>query len=202
MLYTLMLCLASLSPRAPTATLEGVDSRGEVPGRQLAAKVNRMRLSQGLQELEYDTTLAYIAMEHSQNQATCEAVSHYDCTDDDQGSSFFDRMRAYCPSARFAAENVGACSQAGRWTEMFDLWNASKPHHLNMVSQWYTSIGVARWCIEPAETQHQHALCYWTAVFVAPPGSCTAPVFASSACPPLSTALSVILLLLPLVFGR
>ena len=201
MLCTLICLAFAQAPSVPDSNAVSGEGGGVgVQGRQLAAKVNQMRHSYGLPDLEYDTSLAYIALMQSRSQATCRAVSHYDCTDERSGS-FFDRMHTYCPSATSAAENVGSCTRAGSWAEMFDLWNTSKPHHRSMVSPSYTSIGVAHWCNNPAKTNN--AVCYWTAVFVSPTGSCTGPVVASGACsPPLSALFAVILLLLPLAYGN
>lgn len=135
---------------------------------RLAEEINALRLSSGTPALKYDPTLAYVARKQSESQAACRKVSHFDCMVEHQ--SFTRRIRTYCPSAMAAAENVGACTHADNWRGMFALWNESTPHRMAMTSTSYTSFGVARRCSEPA--YHRIGLCYWTAVFAAPPRAC------------------------------
>jgi uncharacterized protein YkwD len=131
---------------APTASRKVPKTREAEPsarasqGSSLAAQVitltNQQRVAGGCKALTADTTLASVALAHSQDMAAHDYFEH----DSQDGRSPFDRMTAAGYRFGTAAENIAAGQRTAQ--EVVTAWMNSAGHRANIMNCALTEIGV------------------------------------------------------------
>lgn len=117
--------------------------------------MNEHRTSQGLPKLQWDASLAGVALSHSADMHSRDFFSH---TNPD-GEDPFERMKAAGLSFQSAGENIAMGHSTGQ--AVFDGWIGSTGHRENIENTSYTHHGLGY-----VEDGH-----YWTHVFARNPQS-------------------------------
>lgn len=99
--------------------------------------VNEIRADHGLDELDYDGTLAESAMIHAMDLNHCDYFAH----DSLDGTDFFGRCEANGYAGTCTGENIGGGQSTPE--DVVDAWMESPSHRDNILYEHHTEIGIA-----------------------------------------------------------
>ena len=106
--------------------------------REFVRLMNQHRQAQGLQTLQWDSSLGQVALDHSQDMLARDFFSH----ENPDGESPFDRMAAAGISYSSAGENIAAGYSYSTGEAVLDGWLNSTNHKENIENTSYTHHGV------------------------------------------------------------
>ncbi len=123
----------------PTAAPKTTPTKASVPPaptcagaftQQFLCLLNQYRVSKGLAKLSFDSSLATVALKHSQWMNSTGTFSH----EETDGSHLLDR----CQAAGIICRGENLAKGATSAQNLLDMWKASSSHNANLIGSYKT----------------------------------------------------------------